>query len=201
MKEKRETKSLIDYYDDYAEAWAEKWYGDDQLMPYLRRFLAYLPASPKVLDLCCGAGYESMRMQGLGADVVGIDLSSKSILIAREKNPEIIFHVRDMLESYKDIGEFDGIACIAGLVHIDESNLEVAFKNMHEVLKVGGYLFVVVRDGDEITQSVTVDGTEYARRFFCYTLDKLKQHAQSYFEFIEEMKSETKWRYYLFKRN
>lgn len=200
MSKNNEIKSLVDYYDDYSGEWAERWYGDEQLMPYLRRFLAYLPASPKVLDLCCGAGYESMRMQGLGADVVGIDLSQKSIEIAREKNPEIIFHVRDMLKSYADIGMFDGIACIAGLVHIEESNLGVAFKNMYEVLKDGGHLFLVVRDGDEVTESVTVDGKEYARKFFCYTLDKLKQHAQSYFEFIEEMKSETKWRYYIFKK-
>ncbi len=78
-------KSLIDYYDDSAELLANNWYESDELLPNLKRFLSYLPKLPKVLDLCCGAGYESMRIHKLGAEVVGADLSEGELKIVREK--------------------------------------------------------------------------------------------------------------------
>lgn len=193
-------KSLIEYYDDFAEKWAEKWYEDESLLPYLKQFVEYLPKGARVLDLCCGAGYESMRMNNLGVNVVGVDLSEKSIEIARRLNPTINFYVKDMIKSYADLGLFDGIACIAGLIHLPENMLELAFKNMYEVLKDNAYAFIVVKDGDKITKSVEVEGEEYAREFYCYTLDKIKQHSNKYFDFIKELQPNGDWRYYILKK-
>ena len=193
-------KTLIDYYDDFAEKWADKWYEDESLLPYLRQFVEFLPKNAKVLDLCCGAGYESMRLNKLGVNVVGADLSEKSIKLAKQRNPEIEFYVKDMLKSYADLGMFDGIACIAGLVHLSEDKLELAFKNMYEVLKDNSYLFIVVRNGDQITKSVEVEGQEYAREFYCYTLDKIKQHSDKYFDFVKELQPDGDWRYYILKK-
>ena len=193
-------KILIDYYDDYAEMWAERWYNNETLLPYLKQFVELLPKKAKVLDLCCGAGYESMRLKNLSVNVIGVDLSEKSIEIEKQHNPTIDFYVKDMLKSYKDLGNFDGIACIAGLVHLPENQLELAFKNMNEVLKDNGYLFIVVRNGDKITKSIEVDGQEYAREFYCYTLDKLKQYSEKYFQFVKELEQNEDWRYYILKK-
>ena len=193
-------KTLIDYYDDFAKMWADRWYPNDELLPYLKQFVNMLPNKARVLDLCCGAGYESMRLNTLGVSVVGADLSEKSIEIARQHNPTIEFHVRDMLKSYKDLGVFDGIACLAGLVHLPENKLELAFKNMHQVLKDNAYLLIVVRNGDKITKSIEIDGVEYAREFYCYTLDKIKKHSKKYFEFTKELKENGDWRYYILKK-
>ena len=193
-------KSLIEYYDDFAEKWAEKWYEDESLLPYLKQFIEYLPKGARVLDLCCGAGYESMRMNNLGVNVVGVDLSEKSIELAQKRNPEISFYVKDMIKSYADLSLFDGLACIAGLIHLPENMLELAFKNMHEVLKDNAYAFIVVKDGDKITKSVEVEGEEYAREFYCYTLDKIKQHSNKYFDFVEELQPDGDWRYYILKK-
>lgn len=193
-------KSLIDFYDDYAEMWAKLWYPNEEMLPYLEKFLEYLPQNARVLDVCCGAGYECMRLQNLGVQAVGIDLSEKSIEIAQKHNPTIDFFVKDMLISYQDLGMFEGIICIAGLVHIPENQLELVFKNMSEVLVDSGYLFIDVKNGDKITKSLIVDGKEYAREFYCYTLDKLKQHSKKYFEFVEELEPEGEWRYYIFRK-
>lgn len=194
-------KTLIDYYDDYAEKWAENWYSNEQLLPYLKQFVELLPRNAKVLDLCCGAGYESMRLNKLGVNVIGVDLSKKSIELAKKYNPTLNFYIKDMLKSYKELGMFDGIACIAGLVHLQEKKLEIAFKNMNEVLNDNGYLFIVVKNGDKITKSIEVDGQEYAREFYCYTLDKIKQYSNKYFTFVKELQSSEEWKYYIFKKN
>lgn len=194
-------KTLIDYYNDYAEKWAKDWYSNETLLPYLKEYIEFLPKNARVLDLCCGAGYESMRLNNLGIDVIGADLSEESIKIAKQHNPTIDFYVKDMLKSYKDLGMFDGIACIAGLVHLPENQLELAFKNMNEVLKNNSYIFIVVKNGDKITKSIEVDGKEYAREFYCYTLDKIIQHSEKYFKFIKELESNENWRYYILKKN
>lgn len=193
-------KSLIDYYDDFAEMWAERWYSNESLLPYLKQFVELLPKNARVLDLCCGAGYESMRLKKLGVNVVGADLSEKSIELAKQRNPQIDFYVKDMLKSYADLGMFDGLACIAGLVHLPEVKLEIAFKNMYEVLKDNSHIFIVVRNGDQITKSVEVEGQEYAREFYCYTLDKIKQHSDRYFDFVKALQPDDDWRYYILKK-
>lgn len=193
-------KTLIDYYDDYAEAWAEKWYADSTLLPYLTEFVKLLPSNATVLDLCCGAGYESKRLTNLGVKVVGVDLSKKSIEIAKQHNPNLNFFVKDMLLPYTDLGKFNGVACIAGLVHLPEDKLEVAFKNMHDVLLDGGYVFVAVKNGDKVIKSIEVDGKEYAREFYCYTLTKLIEHSTKYFNFINELESKDDWKYYIFQK-
>lgn len=137
-------KSCKDYYNDSAKAWADDWYENETLLPYLTAFIKRINMkSPRVLDLCCGAGYESMRLKNLGAKVTGLDYSEKELEIARQKNPEIEFYERNMLDFYKDLGSFDGIACIAGIVHLEPAELKLAFKNMAEVLKTGGYLLLV----------------------------------------------------------
>lgn len=89
-------KNIKDFYNKTAMEWADKWYEDETLLPYLTEFMSYLPQKPSILDLCCGAGYESMRMQRLDANVTGLDFSEKSILIAKERNPNIRFVFEDM---------------------------------------------------------------------------------------------------------
>lgn len=193
-------RSLIDYYDDYAEMWAEKWYSDESLLPYLKQFVEMLPKNANVLDLCCGAGYESMRLKKLGVNVIGADLSKKSIALAKKINPTINFYVKDMLKSYAELGSFDGIICIAGLVHLSEEKLEVAFKNMNEVLKDNSFLFIVVKNGDKIIKSITVDENDYAREFYYYTLDKIEKYSNKYFSFVKELEENENWKYYIFKK-
>lgn len=180
-------KSLIDYYDDNAELWANNWYDNNELLPYLKRFLTYLPKSPRVLDLCCGAGYESMRLHNLGADVVGVDLSEGELKIARERNPEIKFYKKDMIKSYKDLGNFDGIACIAGIVHLETEQLSLCFEKMSEVLKSGGYLFLVYGFGKENVHSLTYNGEVYARNFISHTREEILSAMNGKFEFVEEL--------------
>ena len=198
-------KDIKDFYDKTAAQWADKWYADETLLPYLTEFINYLPKNPQILDLCCGAGYESMRMQRLGANVTGVDFSEESILIAKERNPNIRFVVEDILNDYSFLGEFDGCAIIAGLVHIPNEKLEKAFEMVGKVLYKGGFLFVVVKDGTgkNIKSSYTsIDGEDYDRNFYLHSLEELKQYSFGKFDFVREVmpNEESLWKYYIFKR-
>jgi 2-polyprenyl-3-methyl-5-hydroxy-6-metoxy-1,4-benzoquinol methylase len=196
-------KKTIDYYNDSAEKWAEEWYSNESVLPYLKHLMNLLPKNPTVIDLCCGAGYESMRLKNLGANVIGLDLSDKSIEIAKQKNPQISFYVQDMLQDYTYVGTADGLICVAGLIHLENDKLTTAFKNMHNVLNPNAYTLIVVREGSgkrEQSSFVTYNNVQYDRNFICHTLQELKTYSNGYFEFVEELEQQGDWRYYIFKK-
>ena len=159
----------------------------------------------RVLDLCCGTGYESFRLRRRGFEPVGLDFSGESLAIAREKNPDVLFYQGDILESYPQVGTVDGIICIAGLVHVETPDLPLAFRRMAEVLKPGGYLLASVRYGTGRMEerSVTeIDGETYDRNFIAHNEEELSAAAGESFALVREMPSDMKiWAYYLFQKN
>ncbi len=198
-------KGVREFYDATAQEWADQWYEDESMLPCLAEFVGRLPVRPRILDLGCGAGYESMRLKRLGAEVVGLDFSGASIAIARERNPEIGFHERDMLEDYSDLGPFDGIAALASLVHIPDGLLKAAFDRMAEALKPDGLALIAVRDGEgrqERQSLVSVGGEEYDRDFHAHSLKRLMERAAGRFVFVEELLPDEGeiWKQYLFRR-
>ncbi len=198
-------KGIPDYYNKTASQWADTFYASDEGLPTLTDFMSRLPRGSRVLDLCCGTGYDSMRLAQMGASVVGLDLSEASIAIARERNPDIPFYVGDMLEDYRYIGPVDAIICNAGLVHLPTEKLRTAFTRMHEVMKPGGSLLLVIRDGTgriDRLSDVVVDGEAYDRAFYAHNLAELEEHAEGLFAFdrtIEEPETSI-WVNYVFKR-
>jgi len=198
-------KNTKDFYNKTAKEWADKWYGDDSMIPYLKEFFTCLPKNPRVLDLCCGAGYESMRMQILGAEVTGVDFSEESIQIAEERNSGINFVVEDMLNDYSYLGKFDGCAVIAGLVHLQNEKLAKAFDRIEKVLNEDGVLFIAIKEGTgkNLQSSYTsIEGEDYDRDFYMHTLGELKVNSFGKFEFVKEISpnEESLWKYYIFKR-
>lgn len=198
-------KGVQEYYDKTAAEWAAEGYGDEAYLPCLDEFLSLLPPGGRVLDLCCGTGYESFRLRRRGFESVGLDFSGESLAIAREKNPDVLFYQGDMLESYPQVGAVDGIICIAGLVHVETPDLPLAFRRMAEVLKPGGYLLASVRYGTGRMEerSVTeIDGETYDRNFIAHNEEELSAAAGESFALVREMPSDMKiWAYYLFQKN
>ncbi|HEY8365241.1 MAG TPA: class I SAM-dependent methyltransferase [Haloplasmataceae bacterium] len=198
-------RDIKDFYNKTASEWANNGYEDESLHPYLQEFLSYLPKNPRILDLCCGAGYESMRMHKLGAIVTGLDFSEESIKIAKEHNPNLTFVVDDMLNDFSYLGKFAGCAVIAGLVHIPSNKLALVFDNIYKVLYDEGVLFIVVKDGIGKSQRLSyqkIEDEDYDREFYFHTLDELKDSSRGKFHFIKELiyEKDSFWKYYLFQK-
>jgi trans-aconitate methyltransferase len=83
------------FYDATADKVADEWYPNDVLMPTIREFLSHLPPKPRVLDLGCGPGHESMRLTSAGARVFGLDFSDECISVARQRCSQCQFEVAD----------------------------------------------------------------------------------------------------------
>ena len=197
-------KNTKDYYNKTAKEMADKWYEDEYLLPYLKEFLEYLPANPRMLDLCCGCGYDSMRLEKLGCEVVGIDFSPECIKIATERNPKCTFYEENILNDYSYAGMFNGAICIRGLVHIKDDELNKAFENIHKVLYPNSYIFIAVKEGtgkNILSSFMVIDDEEYDNDFYNHTLDEIIKYSDPYFTFQKEIILEDSiWKYYVLKR-
>lgn len=194
-------KDCKDFYNDSAQLWADNWYENNSLLPYLKALINYTNKKhPKILDLGCGAGYESMRLNSLGADVIGIDFSEKELEIAKNRNPNVKFFERDILQSYKDLGKFDGIACIGVIVHFKGAKLKKIFKNMCEVLNKDGVLLLVFKEGKGYHSTSVYNGQEYERNFVYHTKENLISVMNDEFYFVEDLISNDDWKYFIFKK-
>jgi 2-polyprenyl-3-methyl-5-hydroxy-6-metoxy-1,4-benzoquinol methylase len=201
-------KDAKDYYDKKAPELAETWYSNETLIPILREFLDLTKTrNPRILDLGCGPGYESMRLKSLGAQVTGVDFSEESIKIAKEKNPCIHFVTENILDNYSYLGQFDGAVCISIFVHIPNDLLEKCFANLSKALKKGAPVFILVKEGEgrnEKASFTEIDNEKYDIGFYNHTLDELKKYSKENFEFIKKsmyMRDENDlWRYYFFRK-
>ena len=128
------------FYNLKAEKNADEWYENFMLMPSIEEFVALLPGSPRVLDLGCGGGYESMRLIKAGAQVVGVDFSEESIRIAKERCPEAQFELMDFRQlDGKKLGKFDGVFACASLIHISPKELPGVFAQVRGTLNKNGF--------------------------------------------------------------
>ena len=79
---------------------------------YIESTFARLGKKPElVCDLACGTGTLTDILAKRGYDMIGIDLSTEMLDIARTKNPEILFLNQDMRE-FELYGTVDALLCM-----------------------------------------------------------------------------------------
>ncbi|MFX1574475.1 MAG: class I SAM-dependent methyltransferase [Promethearchaeota archaeon] len=195
------------FYDLAAEETAEKWYPNEILMPTIRDFLSNFKLKPRILDLGCGTGHESMRLHSLGAEVVGVDFSSESLKIARKRNPECTFILKDYFELDKSIGLFDGIFSSGSIIHISYEKLPKLFEILFHIVKNNGFLELIIQkgEGQRIREHI-IKNEKIERIIYFFTLQQLKPILRQFsFDFYRKGYLDTKlkemnWRCYIFQK-
>ena len=144
-----------DIYDDYAARYSEGIEGLERAgverdpLGILPRLLALLGdvAGLRVLDAGCGEGYLSRILAGRGARVTGIDISTRLIELAREKDPEnsIEYRVADLSEPLPEYEEFFD-ATASRLVLNDVADYRGFVATLAAVLKPGARLVVALNN-------------------------------------------------------
>lgn len=170
------------FYNLTAEENAKEWYENYMLMPSIEEFVSLLPEKPRVLDLGCGGGYESMRLTKAGAQVVGVDFSEESIRIATERCPEVQFELMDFrrLDGEK-LGKFDGVFACASLIHISQEELPGVFAQMRNFLNPNGFVIAIVREGEGFWEGwPEVDGRKLRRIVYLYSKETLSAAATGF---------------------
>jgi SAM-dependent methyltransferase len=154
----------LQFYDALAASYYEYWRDNQLNLPLLESLIARLPHSPSVLDIGCGPGCESKRLANLGARVVGVDLSTKALAIARRHAPEVTFLEMDVRRLDFPHGSFDAVFDAAVLFHFSDAEQGQILASVRQVLKDHGLLLSIYLTGDYCgMQERTVDGSVYRR--------------------------------------
>ncbi len=203
-------KNVTDFYNKTATGWSEEWFKEKKQSTILEKFYNCFShggtSSPRILDLGCGAGYDSKLLYRFGARVVGVDISENLISIAKKEVGGCKFFVGDISEPLDKLGKFDGIACLATIMHVDIQNMHKTFKNMAEVLKKGGLLLISAYDGvgkNYEKSYVSIDGDTYDKSFNNYNSSELCAFAYPSLKLVDTWKFEDftdGWRYYVFMK-
>ncbi len=148
-KDPRKTKNnestswggVATWYDDLL---GEKdTYQEKVILPALERLCSSFKGK-RILDLACGQGYFSRALRNIGADVIGVDISSELIDLARTHSPkEIVFHVSSAHDlSFIPSASIDAAVSVLALQNIND--LSKVFTEVKRVLKSSGVFMVIL---------------------------------------------------------
>jgi len=194
------------FYNLTAQKTADAWYENSVLMQSIEEFIGLLPENPRVLDLGCGPGYESMRLIKAGATVMGVDFSEESIRIAKERCPNARFELMDFrhLDQGK-LGIFEGVFACASLIHISPKELPGVWEQIRGILARDGLVVAMVREGEGFWERwPVIDGKKLHRIIYLYTKETLSAAAGG-FKYLKAGSLapdplEKGWRSHIFQR-
>ena len=106
-----------------------------------------LPVNGKILDVGCGNGVISRHLGRLGYNVLGIDVSEKTIETARQISPmpNVQFMTRSAEELVASGEKYDAVICSEVLEHLNDPGK--LLKVLHDCLADNGKRIITVPNG------------------------------------------------------
>ena len=120
----------------------------------------------RVLDIGCGGGLLSEPLSRLGAEVMGIDASSRNIDVAKlhaKKNNLNIKYICTSPENLNSNDQFDVILNMEIIEHVE--NVDFFLKSCARLLKNNGMMFVATLNKTLKSYIFAIIGAEYILRW------------------------------------
>jgi SAM-dependent methyltransferase len=132
-------------YDAVADAYSVAFENELDSKPLDRALLtafAELIGTGIVCDVGCGPGHVTQFLAERHPDVMGLDLSSAMIEIARKKAPDLVFEVGSMLALPVADAAWAGIVSLYSIIHLTAVNRASAWREFARAVRPGGWLLV-----------------------------------------------------------
>ena len=126
-------------------------------MQWLRELLERLEDGSRVLELGCGRGVPATRELTKRHDVVGVDISSSQIALARHHVPEASFVHADVMELELPAESFDAVVSIYMFGHIPPDEQSELVDRIATWLRSGGWLLTTMGAGEDEGEMVEDD--------------------------------------------
>ena len=192
------------FYDSVApEEWKRLELHRTEFAVTLKAITEYLPSPPcSVLDIGGGPGRYSIELARRGYTVTLLDLSSKSLIIAKEKSQEegvsleSFIHANALDLSDVDSAYYDSVLLMGPLYHLlSEEERVRSIREALRVLKLKGRLFVSFitrfapfRHAAFAEPEWLLQNREYAKRLLDTGVhDQAKKFAKAYFIHPEDV--------------
>jgi 2-polyprenyl-3-methyl-5-hydroxy-6-metoxy-1,4-benzoquinol methylase len=180
----------------YNNVWREPEFVEIHMMPKINFVIERAKKhGGKVLEIGCGHGYLTLELARNGLDVVGVDLSPKSIEIAERFAKEntykdtfgsLKYTVGDIMSLDLGIEEYDTIIFFGTLHHIP--NIDQFLPKIHQALKIDGAVIAC----EPIRENISKENIELAAM--------LKAILPTHVSFDEKLKgldNEINWQKYV----
>jgi len=135
-------------------------------MVKLRELLERLPDGSRVLELGCGRGVPATRELAKRHEVVGVDISTAQIALARHHVPEATFVHADVMELELPPESFDAVVSIYMFGHIPPVEQGELVRRIADWLRPGGWLFTTMGARDEDAPEMVEDDWLGAPMYF-----------------------------------
>ena len=108
-----------------------------------------LPPGARVLDLGCGTGVPTAGMLvESGLEVIGVDVSTEMLTLARRNVPSGRFVAMDVLQLDSSLGDFDAVVAFFSLLMLRRSEIPPVLRRIRTVLRPGGLVAIGMVEGD-----------------------------------------------------
>ena len=150
-------EATLRFYRENASAYAEREITSRRLR--LGRFLALLSPGAAILELGCGAGFDTAEMLARGFDVSATDGSPE---MAAEASRRLGRPVGTLLFGDLDaVGAYEGVWANACLLHVPRAELPQILQLIWRALKPGGAFYASFKTGD-------AEGRDTFNRYYNY---------------------------------
>jgi SAM-dependent methyltransferase len=192
----QEQKNIVSCYDKTAKAYADKYMDEmnykhfDRLL--LKSFAVENFGKGEAIDLGCGPGQTTKYLSDCGlSDILGVDISTKMIELAKELNPSLKFDNADILNLKYPDDHFGSAIAFYAIVHFSYEKLKIAFSEVRRVLAgKGGFLFSF-HIGNETIHLDSFLGESVEIDFYFFEIAKIKDLLRATgFEIIDILERE-----------
>ena len=139
-------------YDRVADEYAAHIAGELAGKPLDRALLACFAEQVGELgviaDIGCGPGHVAAYLHGLGARVIGIDLATAMVAVARRLSPDIPFETGSMLSLAHADATWGGIVAFYSIIHLPQEARLQALAEFYRALRPGGLLLLAFHIGE-----------------------------------------------------
>ncbi|MFT6503986.1 MAG: putative TPR repeat methyltransferase [Crocinitomicaceae bacterium] len=191
-----QNKNAVEIFNKLAEAYQEKFMNVD-LYANSFQFLSNTISieNPEILELACGPGNITKFLLNLRPDfkILGTDLSSNMIELAKVNNPSAEFKIMDSREIFLLKKSFDAVICGFLLPYLSKEESIQLIQNSASILHPNGLLYVSTME-DECSKSGFTKGSSGDQIFMHYhQADYLTEALKSSgFEVLKTERIETK---------
>lgn len=135
---------IKDYYEKNSEKFIEETINSDMSDQYLM-FEKYLKTNDYILDLGFGSGRDSLYFRKKYL-VTSIDPARSFVINAKKLGLTNVYQTSVLEMDFEN--HFNGIWACATLLHVDKSDLNLAFKKCAKALKNDGIMYVSFKYGN-----------------------------------------------------
>ena len=155
----------LSYYENNAKHLSHR-YESAKVDNIHTLLLNIFPPKSYLLEIGCGSGRDASFMYQNGYNILAIDGSREMIAEAKRCHPELVGKLEVIKipnELFFEPSSFDGVYCIATLMHLDKNEIDQTIEKVATILKTNGkFFFSVSLQRDDVDN----EGKDEKGRYF-----------------------------------